>query len=148
MCRTLVPRAPPFPASRPRASSVFHRRVVASFPLSNHHLRLLRHRHHHYHLRRRHRGGTRAASLPLPVESVAPTGSHVPINGVLLLVGRAGNNPLARFSISPSRATLPSRLLPIYPSACSFSPSFLPREKTRRVSPRRVDPIREGELFL
>lgn len=45
-------------------------------------------------------------------------------------------------------------LLPLLPYTYStppprtFSLSFLPRTKARRVPSRRVDPIREGELFL
>lgn len=91
---------------------------------------------------------------PTPVKFVAPTGSHVPINGVLLLVGRAGNNPLARFSVSPSRATPASTPVVSYPSFSylplrAFSPFFLPRApRPAAACSRRVDPIREGELFL
>lgn len=67
-----------------------------------------------HHLRGRRRLRAEAEELPpsiLPAKFVAPTGSHVTINGVLPLVGRARNNPLARFSVSPSCATPPSRFL-------------------------------------
>lgn len=53
--------------------------------------------------------------------------------------------PRRRHPLS-SLPPLPPSPTPTPPRA--FSPFFLLREKTRHVPSRRVDPIREGELFL
>lgn len=148
MCRTFVPRAPPFPASCLQAllSSIG---VVASFPLSN--------------------LSPSPSSSPSPPPLSPPPSppwrhkSCLPSTpGGIRCTNREPRADQWRLAAGWSSREQPPRLLlhlalphhpslpslPIYPSACSFSPSFLPREKTRRVSLRRVDPIREGELFL
>lgn len=145
------------------AALVLHSGQAVAFPLSIHHLRLLRRRRRrHHHLLplppppppRKQRNC--AASLPPLAEFVAPTGSHVPINGVLPLVGRAVSNPPSpRFSVSLPRAPLPSSPVSLFPplfrlllnspsSACFLAPLSFYLLARRDPLRRRAYPPEEG----